>query len=44
MHRLKSGFVYGIVTKEINLDFENLTTAFHYDSIFGTVINEFVLS
>ena len=39
---LNQGFVYGIVTKEINLDFENLTTAFHYDSIFGTVINRFI--
>jgi len=39
---LNQGFVYGVTTKEINLDFENLSTAFHYDSIFGTIINRFI--
>ena len=39
---LNQGFVYGISTKEIDLDFENLATSFHYDSIFGTVINRFI--
>ena len=39
---LNQGFVYGVSTKEIELDFENLSTAFHYDSIFGTIINRFV--
>ena len=39
---LNQGFVYGITTKEIELDFENLSTAFHYDSIFGTIINRFI--
>ena len=39
---LNQGFVYGVSTKEIELDFKNLSTAFHYDSIFGTIINRFV--
>ena len=39
---LNQGFVYGITTKETELDFENLSTAFHYDSIFGTIINRFI--
>ena len=39
---LNQGFVYGISTKEIDLDYENLATSFHYDSIFGTVINRFI--
>ena len=39
---LNQGFVYGIATKEIELDFENLSTSFHYDSIFGTIINRFI--
>jgi len=39
---LNQGFVYGITTKEIELDFENLSTSFHYDSIFGTIINRFI--
>ena len=30
---LNQGFVYGISTKEIDLDYENLATSFHYDSI-----------
>ena len=39
---LNQGFVYGLSTKEIDLDYENLATSFHYDSIFGTVINRFI--
>ena len=39
---LNQGFVYGISTDEIELDYENLSTAFHYDSIFGTIINRFI--
>ena len=39
---LNQGFVYGISTKEIDLDYDNLSTAFHYDSIFGTIINRFI--
>mgnify|MGYP001487747482 FL=1 len=39
---LNQGFVYGISTKEIDLDYENLATSFHYDSIFGTVLNRFI--
>ena len=39
---LNQGFVYGISTKEIDLDYENLATSFHYDSIFGTIINRFI--
>ena len=38
---LNQGFVYGIDTKETALD-ENLNTSFHYDHIFGTVLNRFV--
>ena len=39
---LNQGFVYGISTEEMELDYENLSTAFHYDSIFGTIINRFI--
>jgi UDP-sulfoquinovose synthase len=39
---LNQGLVYGISTDEIELDYENLSTAFHYDSIFGTIINRFI--
>ena len=39
---LNQGFVYGISTDEMELDYENLSTAFHYDSIFGTIINRFI--
>ena len=39
---LNQGFVYGLSTKEIDLDYESLATSFHYDSIFGTVINRFI--
>ena len=39
---LNQGLVYGLKTEEIDYDFENLATSFHYDSIFGTVINRFI--
>jgi len=37
---LNQGIVYGIDTEETRLD-ERLATSFHYDSIFGTVLNRF---
>ena len=37
---LNQGVVYGIETKEINKS-TNLHTSFHYDHIFGTVLNRF---
>lgn len=39
---LNQGIVYGLLTDEIKLDSDNLTTSFHYDGIFGTVINRFI--
>ncbi len=39
---LNQGVVYGIETDEIALDPE-LCTSFHYDDIFGTVINRFLV-
>ena len=39
---LNQGVVYGTVTDQINKDFENFCTSFHYDGIFGTVINRFI--
>ena len=39
---LNQGIVYGLLTDEINQDRENLATSFHYDGIFGTVINRFI--
>ena len=39
---LNQGLVYGLMTKEIELDSEGLATSFHYDSIFGTIINRFI--
>jgi UDP-sulfoquinovose synthase len=39
---LNQGLVYGLKTEEIDYDYENLATSFHYDSIFGTVINRFI--
>lgn len=39
---LNQGVVYGITTKEMDLDREKLHTSFHYDSIFGTIINRFI--
>jgi UDP-sulfoquinovose synthase len=38
---LNQGVVYGIETQETPLD-PDLATSFHYDSIFGTVLNRFV--
>jgi UDP-sulfoquinovose synthase len=37
---LKTGVVYGVDTEESNTH-ENLSTAFHYDGVFGTVLNRF---
>jgi len=37
---LNQGFVYGITTPDTALH-EELRTSFHYDSIFGTVLNRF---
>ncbi len=39
---LNQGFVYGLTTNEIALDPENLATSFHYDAIFGTIVNRFI--
>ena len=39
---LNQGIVYGIHTEETKLS-ENLSTSFHYDEIFGTVVNRFVV-
>ncbi len=39
---LNQGVVYGISTEEIEKDPTNLCTAFHYDGIFGTIINRFI--
>jgi UDP-sulfoquinovose synthase len=39
---LNQGVVYGIDTDETALDPE-LTTSFHYDEVFGTVLNRFVV-
>jgi len=38
---LMQGPVYGLKTKEIELD-HSLSTFFHYDDIFGTVLNRFI--
>ena len=40
---LNQGIVYGIDTEETILD-DELLTSFHYDSIFGTVLNRFMTS
>lgn len=37
---LNQGVVYGIETEETQLD-EQLATSFHYDEVFGTVLNRF---
>ena len=37
---LNQGIVYGVETEESRLD-ERLATSFHYDAIFGTVLNRF---
>jgi UDP-sulfoquinovose synthase len=39
---LMQGPVYGMTTDEIERD-ERLSTAFHYDDIFGTVLNRFIV-
>jgi len=39
---LNQGLVYGLSTDEIELDPENLATSFHYDAIFGTIVNRFI--
>lgn len=39
---LNQGVVYGIDTDETTLD-QELITSFHYDSVFGTVLNRFVV-
>ena len=39
---LNQGVVYGIETKETSKD-ERLNTSFHYDHIFGTVLNRFLV-
>ncbi len=39
---LNQGIVYGVDTPETLLD-RDLRTAFHYDDIFGTVINRFIV-
>ena len=38
---LNQGVVYGFHTKETRLD-TKLETSFHYDEIFGTIINRFI--
>lgn len=39
---LNQGVVYGINTKQTEMDLENIGTSFHYDGIFGTIINRFI--
>jgi UDP-sulfoquinovose synthase len=39
---LNQGVVYGITTKETDLD-QDLRTSFHYDHVFGTVLNRFLV-
>lgn len=39
---LNQGVVYGIDTDETNMH-EDLGTSFHYDAVFGTVLNRFVV-
>jgi UDP-sulfoquinovose synthase len=40
---LNQGIVYGIWTDEIRASPNTLHTSFHYDSIFGTVLNRFIV-
>ena len=40
---LNQGVVYGTTTNQINNDLENFCTSFHYDGVFGTVINRFIV-
>src|SRR5581483_3093625 len=39
---LNQGVVYGLSTEEASLDSE-LRTSFHYDQVFGTVLNRFLV-
>lgn len=39
---LNQGIVYGIETPQTAMD-EKLATSFHYDSVFGTVLNRFIV-
>jgi len=39
---LNQGVVYGTTTDQINKDFESFCTSYHYDGIFGTIINRFI--
>jgi UDP-sulfoquinovose synthase len=39
---LNQGVVYGITTKETDLN-QDLRTSFHYDHVFGTVLNRFLV-
>jgi UDP-sulfoquinovose synthase len=40
---LNQGVVYGITTDEMAYDPEFLRTSFHYDDVFGTAVNRFVV-
>jgi UDP-sulfoquinovose synthase len=40
---LNQGVVYGIETDEMKHDSTGLRTSFHYDDVFGTVLNRFVV-
>jgi UDP-sulfoquinovose synthase len=40
---LNQGVVYGIDTDEMSADPDHLCTSFHYDDVFGTVLNRFVV-
>ncbi|MBV9973147.1 MAG: NAD-dependent epimerase/dehydratase family protein [Candidatus Eremiobacteraeota bacterium] len=40
---LNQGVVYGIETSEMARDPQRLRTSFHYDDVFGTVLNRFVV-
>lgn len=40
---LNQGVVYGIQTPEMECDGTHLGTSFHYDDVFGTVLNRFVV-
>ncbi len=39
---LNQGVVYGIYTNETKKDLDKIGTSFHYDGIFGTIINRFI--
>ena len=40
---LNQGVVYGLDTAEMHYDPDTLRTSFHYDDVFGTVLNRFVV-